>query len=185
MPCSHLLGKGWPLGSCLWCLIVTLSLSHWYPGSGVVLDCIDSWSLPSFLIWIYFTAQILTPKHKNFSLHGGFLTNANCTIAGKQQINQNLRLEWSLGAFWCNYALFALAWEHLTCTCYVSQAKANSCLIAICNTLCFLIREIPTFSFPHWLVHTKLQGPNWKQTPWEWSLCKYYSENTCSSRKTW
>ena len=22
--------------------IVTLSLSHWYPGSGVVLDCIDS-----------------------------------------------------------------------------------------------------------------------------------------------
>ena len=24
---------------------VSLSLSHWYPGSGVVLDCIDSWSL--------------------------------------------------------------------------------------------------------------------------------------------
>ena len=23
-------------------IIVTLSLSHWYPGSGVVLDCIDS-----------------------------------------------------------------------------------------------------------------------------------------------
>ena len=22
--------------------IVSLSLSHWYPGSGVVLDCIDS-----------------------------------------------------------------------------------------------------------------------------------------------
>ena len=29
-----------PLGSRLWCL--SLSLSHWYPGSGVVLDCIDS-----------------------------------------------------------------------------------------------------------------------------------------------
>ena len=28
-----------------WCLSVSLSLSHWYPGSGVVLDCIDSWSL--------------------------------------------------------------------------------------------------------------------------------------------
>ena len=41
MPYGHLLGKGWPLGSCLWCLIVKLSLSHWYPGSGVVLDCID------------------------------------------------------------------------------------------------------------------------------------------------
>ena len=47
MPCGHLLGKSWP-GSRLWCLIVKLSLSHWYPGSGVVLDCIDSWSLPSF-----------------------------------------------------------------------------------------------------------------------------------------
>ena len=42
VPCGHLLGKGWPLGSCLWCLTVSLSLSHWYPGSGVVLDCIDS-----------------------------------------------------------------------------------------------------------------------------------------------
>ena len=53
MPCSHLLGKGWPLGSRLWCLIVALSLSHWYPGSGVVLDSVDSWSLPSFLLLYY------------------------------------------------------------------------------------------------------------------------------------
>ena len=37
----------------VWCLIVTLSLSHWYPGSGVVLDCIDSWFLPSFLLLVY------------------------------------------------------------------------------------------------------------------------------------
>ena len=42
VPCGHLLGKGWPLGSRLWCLTVSLSLSHWYPGSGVELDCIDS-----------------------------------------------------------------------------------------------------------------------------------------------
>ena len=33
---------GWPLGSRLWCLAVGLLLSHWYPGSGVVLNCIDS-----------------------------------------------------------------------------------------------------------------------------------------------
>ena len=33
---------GKELGSLLWCLTVSLSLSHWYPGSGVVLDCIDS-----------------------------------------------------------------------------------------------------------------------------------------------
>ena len=49
MPCGHLCGKGWPLGSRLWCLIVKLSLSHWYPGSGVVFDCIECWYLPSFL----------------------------------------------------------------------------------------------------------------------------------------
>ena len=44
---------GWPLGSRLWCVFVTLSLSHWCPGSGVVLDCINSWFLPSFLLWYY------------------------------------------------------------------------------------------------------------------------------------
>ena len=42
VPCGHLLGKGWPLGSRLWCITVSLSLSHWYPGSGVVLGSIDS-----------------------------------------------------------------------------------------------------------------------------------------------
>ena len=26
----------------LWCINVSLPLSHWYPGSGVALDCIDS-----------------------------------------------------------------------------------------------------------------------------------------------
>ena len=48
--CGHLLGKGWPLGSRLWCLTVRLSLSHWYPWSGVVLDCTDSWSLHTYLL---------------------------------------------------------------------------------------------------------------------------------------
>ena len=33
---------------------VSLSLSHWYPGSGVVLDCIDSWSLHHYLLWSRF-----------------------------------------------------------------------------------------------------------------------------------
>ena len=37
MPCGPLLRKGWPLGSRLWCLIVKVSLSNWYPGSGVGL----------------------------------------------------------------------------------------------------------------------------------------------------
>ena len=50
MPCDHLLGKAWPHGFYLWSLIVKLPLSYWYPGSGRVLDCINSWSLPFFLL---------------------------------------------------------------------------------------------------------------------------------------
>ena len=42
-PCGHLLGKGWPHGSLV--CDVFLCFCHfpmWCPGSGVVLDCIDS-----------------------------------------------------------------------------------------------------------------------------------------------
>ena len=49
--CGHLLGKGLPLGSRLWCLIVSLILSHWYPESGVVFGCNDSRYLPTFLLY--------------------------------------------------------------------------------------------------------------------------------------
>ena len=31
---------------------VSVSLSNWYPGSGVVLDCIDSWSLQPYLLYL-------------------------------------------------------------------------------------------------------------------------------------
>ena len=31
---------------------VSLSISHWYPGSGVVLDCIDSRSLHHYLLFL-------------------------------------------------------------------------------------------------------------------------------------
>ena len=50
--CGHLLGKRWPLGSRLWCLSVSLSLSNRYPGSGEVLNCIESWSLHPYLLWV-------------------------------------------------------------------------------------------------------------------------------------
>ena len=62
MPCGYLLGKGWPLGTRLWCLIVTLSLSNGYPGSGAVLYCIDSWSLPSFLLKSLLLQGLLEPQ---------------------------------------------------------------------------------------------------------------------------
>ena len=42
-------GKG--LTSCLSFVVSNcMSLSHWYPGSGVVLDCIDFFSLHHYLL---------------------------------------------------------------------------------------------------------------------------------------
>ena len=38
---------------------VSLSLSHWYPGSGVVLDCIDSWSLHLYLLFLFIVTPIV------------------------------------------------------------------------------------------------------------------------------
>ena len=58
VPCGHLLGKGWPLGSRLWYLNVSLSLSHWYPGSGVTVDCIDSWPLHPYLLSLICLSQL-------------------------------------------------------------------------------------------------------------------------------
>ena len=60
--CGHLLGKGWPLGSRLWCPTVSLSLSHWYPGSGVVLDV----SIPDLCTLTYFTYFTVVEINKVF-----------------------------------------------------------------------------------------------------------------------
>ena len=50
LPCGHLQGKGWPLGSCLWCLIVLLLLSH-----------VVSWvRCGSWLYWFLIIAPFLT-----------------------------------------------------------------------------------------------------------------------------
>ena len=53
-----------------------IRISHWYPGTGVVLDCIDSWSLPSFFksinvscLFSTFSVSSLTIRFsKNLSL---------------------------------------------------------------------------------------------------------------------
>ena len=52
--CWCLVVTCWPLGARLWCPIMTLSLTRWYPGSGVVLDCIDSCICPlSYYNWLW------------------------------------------------------------------------------------------------------------------------------------
>ena len=50
VPCGRLLGGGWPLGSCLWCLAVSLLLSRWCPRSGALRGCVGSWSLHPCLL---------------------------------------------------------------------------------------------------------------------------------------
>ena len=78
--CGHLLGKGCPLGSRLWFVVstVSLSLSHWYPGSGVVLDCIDSWSLHPYLLFSKPCLVNLISKdtHLVFSIYSSFYKQA-------------------------------------------------------------------------------------------------------------
>ena len=46
-PCGHMLGKGSFLGSLVCDILLCFCyFPMWCPGSGVVLDCIDSWFLP-------------------------------------------------------------------------------------------------------------------------------------------
>ena len=87
---GHLLGKGWPLASRLWCVTVSWSLSHSYPGSGVVLDCIDSWSLHPYLFcyfvnlvcigWLRFFLVFLIHEYSLLlcSLANVFCCSINC-----------------------------------------------------------------------------------------------------------
>ena len=53
-------------------VLLSLSLSHWYPGSGVVLDCIESWSLHPY----YFAYDILVLTSTAMSLAWAF--DAGC-----------------------------------------------------------------------------------------------------------
>ena len=48
---------------------VSLSLSHWYPGSGVVLDCIDSLSLQPY----YFHLPMIGHRLKTLCYPAGHL----------------------------------------------------------------------------------------------------------------
>ena len=57
---------------------VSLSLSHWYPGSGVVLDCIDSWSLQPYLLYfqkLVFKTNYGLMQVKSIAEHSAILSN--------------------------------------------------------------------------------------------------------------
>ena len=47
---------------------MSLARSHWYPGSGVVLDCIDSWSLHPYLLCNDKNAFFTSEQPKRYKL---------------------------------------------------------------------------------------------------------------------
>ena len=73
--CAHLFicalwspaGKGLTSWLSFMVSTVSLSLSHWYPGSGVVLDCIDSWYLHPYLFW-WKSASVLQSRMNRYNL---------------------------------------------------------------------------------------------------------------------
>ena len=70
---------------------VSLSLSHWYPGSGVVLDCIDSGSLHLYLLCIWQTIGVTVA----FSLLFNMCFNSireNKILAKNSEFYSNVKL---------------------------------------------------------------------------------------------
>ena len=67
--CGHLFGKGWPLGYRLWCLTVSLSLSHWYPG--------QTWGQ---ILWKVFKYITITLTYQWLQLHYNYRTCRNVMI---------------------------------------------------------------------------------------------------------
>ena len=85
-----------------WLSFVLLSLSHWYPGSCVVLNCIGSWSLPYFLLSYRRTSRRQILRHLPPFLTC-FISNAPeeawgllcllwCRLQVKLKKRQNLKL---------------------------------------------------------------------------------------------
>ena len=78
---------------------VSLSLSHWYPGSGVVLDCIDSWSLHHYLLELFFyTYWYAFMKHKR--CHSLKFPDFDQTCIQCRNIVAGIMLGWARTIFW-------------------------------------------------------------------------------------
>ena len=137
MPCGPLLGKGWPLGSRLWCLIVKLSLSNWYPGSGVGLIV----SIPDLCPLSYFHVFTRDNIRKPFTL---------CiTQSLNSQIHLNL-LYWIIlhingKQFRCSVITFV---QYITYTGITDELFSQS--LHIINKLGQFMSILPTVILPRW-----------------------------------
>ena len=98
---------------------VSLSLSHWYPGSGVVLDCIDSWSLHHYLLLTH------TDIHTYKSTH------AQDVVPCDYFLCQTLRVTYLFGRCQSRISFWSAVYQYLVCPLLRSTRmlqKWNGCL---------------------------------------------------------
>ena len=88
-PCGHLMGKCRPLGS-LVCDVFSCFCHFplWCPGSGVVFDCIDSWSC---LLSYFHTGLVIILFHNVNSTHQN--TYAVCTQKRSRMCDNSICLQ--------------------------------------------------------------------------------------------
>ena len=110
--CGRLLGNDWYLGFfCVsFCLFIT-------PGSSVVLDCINSWSLPSFLLYNQ-VCRLSNNMHYNIAISRQIIFALNAYMA------ENILSYWS-----CSWRFQCL---NLGCTGYayidlIDHTQFTSC----------------------------------------------------------
>ena len=114
------------LCSRFWCLIVKLSLSHWYPGSGVALDCIDSWSLSSFV----FCHKMICNENSAWLL---YMTSA--FLNWLRSKSYEAPEKWfNINCFWCFSSITTIARDNAKCKMQIENINAQCrCVMSKCN----------------------------------------------------
>ena len=134
LPCGHLLGKGWSLGRrvcfVFLCFVTPkmcpgqqrlAPLSHWYPGSDVVLDCIDSWSLHHYLL-LSPPVNVFTDRSKAvlrlWIIYVILVLCLSCFRAcSLLPCGHLLGKVWPLGfCFWCVFFWVCISYFHMWCS---------------------------------------------------------------------
>ena len=106
IPCGHLLGKGWPLGSRLWCLIVSLSLSqvvswvrcghwlYWFLIFALLLTFtrLQTWR-PRFIITVLIFSKF--PSTLSFDI-----SDPNILTIESQELPDFASKRWFIGESW-------------------------------------------------------------------------------------
>ena len=135
VPCGHLLGKDWPLGPRLWCLTVSLSLSHWYPWSVVVLDCIDSWSLHPYFLCTLMELSVEYLKFWGYAWYAWFCFCCFCICLSAYQSWYCIGI---INRYWGRAFVGRKTWGIIhVFICYLLFAwlQTKSCYLILCTAI--------------------------------------------------